>query len=175
MGIVELPGDDQQRETASAAMEQFEQAYKLSDELDRDAMLPYLGKVAFAGGETEKAKKYANMMLDETGANKDWNSGNKIHSGHLLLGQIALAEGNVDQAKERLLKAARTKGSPQLNSFGPNMQLAKALLEEGETEAVLECFELCRDFWSMGEKQLDAWETAVAAGDVPDFGANLRY
>ncbi|MEM8947647.1 MAG: RNA polymerase subunit sigma-24, partial [Planctomycetota bacterium] len=65
--------------------------------------------------------------------------------------------------------------SPQMDSFGPNMTLAKELLEKGEKEVVLEYFELCRTFWDMGHGRLDQWAKDVKAGNTPVFGPNLLY
>ena len=64
-----------------------------------------------------------------------------------MLGRIALAEGDVAVAKKRLLAFADSKGSPRMNSFGPNMQLAKDLLARGEDDTVIEYFERCGKFW----------------------------
>jgi hypothetical protein len=72
-----------------------------------------------------------------------------------------------------LLKAGATPGSPQLNSFGPNMALAKELLDKGEREAVLEYFTLCSKFWDRDE--LKEWMALVKDGVTPKFGANLVY
>jgi hypothetical protein len=55
------------------------------------------------------------------------------------------------------------------------MSLAKDLLDQGATSAVLDYFEQCRVFWKMGGSRLDAWSAAVQAGTPPSFGANLRY
>lgn len=63
--------------------------------------------------------------------------GNRIHHGNLVLGRIALCEGNIKKVKSRLLAAGKTTGSPQLDSFGPNLVLAKDLLERGERNVVL--------------------------------------
>lgn len=71
--------------------------------------------------------------------------------------------------------AGDTPGSPQLNSFGPNMTLARDLLQRGETAPVLAYFEQVRRFWKMGGGRLDAWSAAVEAGRIPDFGGNLLY
>ena len=65
-----------------------------------------------------------------------------------------------------LRASGATPGSPQLNSFGPNMSLASDLLQQGETEAVLAYFELCRVFWTMGGSRLDAWTQDVLAGTL---------
>lgn len=78
-------------------------------------------------------------------------------------------------AKTYLMAAGRTPGSPQLNSFGPNMSLAKDLLASGERDAVLDFFMSWRSFWKMGSVTLDNWTGAVKAGEVPNFGANLKY
>ena len=40
---------------------------------------------------------------------------------------------------------------------------------------VIEYFDLCRKFWTMGDAKLDQWTKDVRAGTVPDFGANLVY
>ena len=126
-------------------------------------------------GDWDKAKIYAERLLSSATDKKDWNYGNAIHHGNLLLGRIALKNGDIEQAKKYLLKAGETPGSPQLNSFGPNMSLAKELLEEGERSTVLKYFELCRIFWKTHDKDLDEWKDLVAKGKIPNFGANLGY
>lgn len=105
----------------------------------------------------------------------DWNYGNAIHKANLAFGSIALDTGDVELAKEYLLKAGKTPGSPQLNSFGPNMSLAKQLLERGEKDVVLQYFDLCRTFWDMGDEWLKYWSESVKAGGNPNFGANIHY
>ncbi|MEI8291768.1 MAG: RNA polymerase subunit sigma-24 [Verrucomicrobiota bacterium] len=140
--------------------------YRLSD----------LALQAFAAGDLKNAEQYAGELLaTATQYPKDWNYGNAILMGNTVLGRIALRQGQVKAAKEYLFKAGQTPGSPQLNSFGPNMSLAKELAEKGEQDAVIKYFDQCRKFWSMGADKLDAWTKTVKAGRVPDFGANLVY
>jgi hypothetical protein len=105
----------------------------------------------------------------------DWYYGNAVHHGHLVLGEVALARGDQSGAVTELLAAGRTRGSPQLNSFGPNMRLAKALLEAGERASVLEFLQSCESFWALGHRQLQDWAELVRTGGNPDFGANLGY
>ena len=127
-------------------------------------------------GSPERATALANEVLETANHRAgDWNTGNAIHKGNLALGLVALHAGNVAEAKSRLLAAGKTPGSPQLDSFGPNMTLAKELLQKGEKDAVLQYFELCRKFWKMDHGALDRWEAQIRAGSVPDFGANLIY
>jgi hypothetical protein len=105
----------------------------------------------------------------------DWYYGNAVHYGHLVLGEVALARGDQSGAAPELLAAGHTPGSPQLNSFGPNMRLAKALLQAGERASVLEYLQSCESFWAMGYRQLQGWAELVRTGGTPDFGANLVY
>ena len=118
-----------------------------------------------------KAKKYADKMLSQNISN--WNYGNNIHHGNIILGRIALTLDDVEEAKERLIKAGKTPGSPQLNSFGPNMTLAKELLQRGEKDVVLKYIELCSKFWKMGKTRLDEWSVVVKDGKIPNCGSNL--
>jgi hypothetical protein len=147
-----------------------------TNESERFYALPAAAKKALENGETEKARKLATELLGRASEHSDdWNCGNAIHHGNLVLGRIALAKGDVAEAKKRLLAAADTKGSPQMNSFGPNMQLAKELLAKGEKDVVLQYFERCAIFWKMGGDRLATWTEEVRKGKTPDFGANLLY
>jgi len=105
----------------------------------------------------------------------DWNYGNAIQDFNIVLGRLALKSGNVDAAKERLIAAGNSPGSPQMDSFGPNMTLAKDLLVKGEKAVVVEYFKLCKKFWASHGGKLDIWTKDVEQDRVPDFGANLDY
>jgi hypothetical protein len=133
-------------------------------------------KQSFNAGKTEDAKKYSNELLAMAPEYpKDWNYGNAIHDANMVLGRIAVKEGRIDDAKELLISAGKTPGSPQLDSFGPNVSLAKDLLNAGERDAVIQYFELCRNFWKLERGKLDKWIGATERGEIPDFGANLLY
>src|ERR1700719_3714085 len=75
-------------------------------------------------------------------------------------------------ADRYLLASGKTPGSPQLDSFGPNMTLAKELLAKGESDSVLQYLDLCKNFWEGERQQLDDWRDAIRGGKTPDFGAN---
>lgn len=146
---------------------------------DKSRRYDRLGELALKAyrlGNNEKAKAYADELLSsaqqDTGG---WNYGNAIHKGHMALGLVALRGGDVVTARRELLESGKTPGSPQLSSFGPNMTLAGELLKNGDRDAVLEYFELCRKFWKMGGQQLDSWSETVHNGGTPEFGANLLY
>lgn len=162
---------------AAKSLKQFEKSLSLTtSEREKFYKLADLAKVAFEAGEMEKAETYANSLLAQAAQYKnDWNYGNAIHHGNLVLGRIALKSGNVEKAKEYLIKAGKAPGSPQLNSFGPNMALAKELLGKNEREIVIQYFELCGNFWKMGQDCLKDWTALVKEGQIPDFRGNLQY
>jgi tetratricopeptide (TPR) repeat protein len=99
----------------------------------------------------------------------NWNFGNAIHFAHTVFGLVALHNDDLAGAVSELGKAGATRGSPQLDSFGPTMQLAKALLRRGEAVAVLAYLHQCRTFWKSGEVWLALWEEKVRAGEIPNF------
>lgn len=145
-------------------------------ELERFYALGEASKQSVAMGKLAEARKYAEeLLLLAPKFKRDWNYGNAIHDGNMVLGRVALKGGQVDAAKAYLLQAGATPGSPQLNTFGPNMSLAQDLIEAGDREAVVQYFKLCRKFWEMQDGKLDQWTRQVQAGEHPQFGANLFY
>ncbi|MCZ6482852.1 MAG: peptidoglycan-binding protein, partial [Alphaproteobacteria bacterium] len=140
--------------------------------------LEKLAKAAFAAGDMRKAGLYANELLDagmKPGNEK--RRGTAVHHGNLILGRIALKQGKKESAKAFLIEAGRSSGGGTLGSFGPNMALAKELLEAGEKAAVIEYLRLCKSFWDYDRKKgtLDRWIKTIRAGGTPEFGPNLIY
>ena len=149
---------------------------KATTESERFYALNDAAKESLVAGKVEDARKYAQELLAMLPRFKgNWNYGNAVQDSNLVLGRIAVREGRIDDAKRYLIESGKTPGSPQLDSFGPNMSLAKDLLEKGEKDVVLEYFELCRTFWKMGKEDLDQWTSDVKVGKIPDFRANLVY
>ena len=127
-------------------------------------------------GALSQAKRLGLEMLALSPKYKDdWNFGNAIHKVNTVLGLAALRENNVKDAKRRLVLSGMTLGSPQLDSFGPNMMLAKELMKVGESTSVLEYFHMCRQFWKSDFGALDSWEQTVQKGGIPNFGNHLLY
>jgi hypothetical protein len=149
---------------------------RASSDEEKFYALDSAAKESFNAGNIQDAGKYANELLKLAPEFKgNWNYGNAIQDGNLVLGRIALHEGRTQEARQYLLAAGGSPGSPTMDSFGPNMSLAKDLLEKGQRDVVLQYFELCRKFWSMDYGKLDEWSNEVKAGKIPDFGANLVY
>ena len=131
---------------------------------------------AFRAGNMDQAKLLSLDLMEQAKSWKEnWNYGNAIHVANLVLGRIALNKGEIEAAKIYLVEAGKTPGSPQLNSFGPDMVFAKELLKKGERETVTKYFDLCSKFWDKRFSKIEQWKVIVANGDIPDFEANLRY
>ena len=149
---------------------------KAKTEEERFYMLGAAAKKSFTAGKIAESRHYAQeLMVLLPHYRGNWNYGNAIQDANLVLGRIAVREGKIEAAKGYLLAAGESPGSPQMNSFGPNMSLAHDLLEKGERDTVLEYFQLCGGFWSGQQNKLDQWTQEVRAGKIPAFGANLRY
>jgi hypothetical protein len=131
---------------------------------------------AFECEEFDLARSYAIEDLEMAPRfAHDWNYGNAIHNGHVVLGRLAVLHGDLETADRELLLAGQTPGSPQLDSFGPNMTLAKELLAHGQRQTVLNYFDECHMFWKYDWYKLAQWRFLVRLHLPPDFGANLVF
>ena len=161
---------------AQKALSLRERGLDKADREQRFYALEDIATAAFEAEDTTKAEQYALELLQLAQQFKNsWNYGNAVHKGRIVLGRIALRRGDIPGAKDHLLAAGETPGSPQLDSFGPNMTLAKELLEKDEREVVLTYLQSCAKFWKMGGDQLQGWIASVKGGGMPDFGGNLLY
>ncbi|MBX5482051.1 MAG: hypothetical protein IRZ16_09485 [Myxococcaceae bacterium] len=138
---------------------------------ERAEALVALATRAFRMGDVETTRARAEAGLDAARAAVD---GSLAHRAELLLGLAALEEGDLGAARTHLLDATRIPHSPALQSFGPDMSLARRLLERGIRAPVLEYFEACRELWTMGHALLDAWSADVAEGRMPNFLGSCR-
>ena len=155
---------------------EIENAASDTDTYKRWLKLSDAAMASVQNGALDEAEQHAKELLLRAESHRDdWNYGNAIHKGHIVLGRVALRRDDIEAAKTHLVAAGKTPGSPQLNSFGPNMTLAMELLERGETQAPIAYFNLCAAFWQMDRGRLKQWEKLAEQRLVPDFGANLRY
>ena len=102
----------------SKSLEGFESALQDSDDLQmRYHALPEMAAAALRAGEDGKARAYAEELLS-LAEGTEWNRGHAVHEGNRILGHLALRAGDVEAAKQFLLRSGETQGSPVLNSFG---------------------------------------------------------
>jgi hypothetical protein len=162
------------RGLAARAYEQYSLAYSMTKGPGRSIFLARLTVAAFEAGDLKHAREWAVEILSQAAANQNPTLVDAVHHAHIVLGRVALVNGDLQEAKDRLVLAGQTTGSPAMKSFGPNMSLAKELLEKGERETVVKYFEECAAFWQHQDK-LARWTAQVKAGETPQFGANLVY
>lgn len=166
----------QRRNQSAQKLERLEQEAGGQTGVRRFLQLPELAKTAYAAGDMNKAAAYANELLTAIPAQRPIvRLGQAIFDGNVIAGRVALQAGNVFSAREHLLAAGKTPGSPALQTYGPSMALAKELLEKGEKDIVLEYLAECKGFWKMDRGRLDGWIAKIKDGKLPDFGANLLY
>jgi len=88
-----------------------------ADDIHRFYALRDAAKASFEIGKKDEAQAYAQQALEFASRFRgDWNYGNAIHDGHMVLGRVALRKGDVEAAKRELLEAGKTPGSPQLTT-----------------------------------------------------------
>jgi hypothetical protein len=167
---------DERRQTAGRGLEQFERAYRLTDGVEKLLLLSNMASAALEAGALDTAREYAASQLEtapEQQHTNCWNYGNALYHGNVMLGRVALREGDVESAKRYLLEAGKTPGSPQLKSYGPEMSLARELLERDERQVVIDFIHLCREFWELGRDRLAEWIAVVQRQQVPDFSGSV--
>jgi len=100
-----------------------------------------------------------------------------VHISHTLRGLVALRTNDIELAKQELMKSALVPRSPMLSILGPNMQLAKELLERGERDAVLTFLRWCRRFWYLPTRLYFSrgWKRQIERGEIPDFKGHLQH
>lgn len=155
-----------------------------TNELERFYALGNAARNVLRDGKVKEAEALATELARQAPKYKqDCNYGNAIADANQVLGHIALSKGDVHEAKKYLLASADSKGSPQLNSFGPSFILARELAEKGERETVIAFLDSVARFWANPDertepnskriasehlKQLESWKEQLHAGKVPD-------
>jgi tetratricopeptide (TPR) repeat protein len=133
--------------------------------------LQNLAALAFATNDYEKAELVATRLVAIATEHHDGRSdyGDGIHDGNSILGRIAVRRGDISAAKTFLWKASQSLGSPSLNSFGPDMDLAQDLLEIGERKSVIDYLWACHRFWNglFGTIPTLLWILFIRAGCKP--------
>lgn len=168
-----LPSGERDSQASRRAFACYKRAYDLSDDLERELLLPMLAVIAFSLGEFEKAREHAESMLEEDRQSRE--AGVRIHIGHLTLGRIALREGDLEEAKSRLIAACEVPASAGLEGVSPEMGLAQNLLELGESQVVLRYLSVCSKLWERGRETLRAWAAVVEEGGMPDFSNDIIF
>lgn len=144
---------------------------------ERFKLLPDLAVFAAKSGDLRKANELGEEILISAERYRKMSSayGNALFYGHFVAGWVALSRGDEVGAAKELLRAGETPGSPVLRSYGPDMSLAKRMLDSGDRKTVIAFLRRCQSFWPEGAKRLEEWIGIIEHGGTPEFGANLVY
>ena len=177
-------GSPTSRAWARASLAQYEKAATLAGQMlvrtrhvapeTGEPVSEKIAQMAFAAGDYDRARRCALALL-QYGQRQEIGAANpdRDATANLILGRLALHDGDTAEAERRLLAMGRVPGSPDRDTFGPNMRLAKDLLAAGRRDTVLAYLDECRSFWK--DAHLAEWRSDVAQGRTPHFGANLYY
>jgi hypothetical protein len=123
---------------------------------------------AYLAGNDDQVNSLAREYLElATIYRCNWNYGNAVHDANRYLGLVSLRSGSVNQAAAYLELSGKTPGSPQLDTFGPELDLANGLLKRGQVEAVKQYLMDIKIFWKSDNGQVDRWLAAIARGERP--------
>jgi hypothetical protein len=154
---------------AREAVDQFERAYELEPwDFRRHGLQMDIARASVAARLLDRASTAAAVVLrDASEFERTWQYGNSVHWGHIVLGKVALLKADVDTASTELVLAGHTPGSPQLNSYGPDLELAQGLMDLGRTEAVRDYLTQCKRFWDLDHGALDRWVAQISSNQIP--------
>ncbi|MCW9058385.1 MAG: hypothetical protein OQL11_05890 [Gammaproteobacteria bacterium] len=125
---------------------------------------------AYTNNNFESAKELASEYLELAHIYRcNWNYGNAIHDANRILGLMSISSGYIDEAADYLLKAGKSAGSPQLDSFGPELDLANELLKRGKSNEVLSYLKDIRTFWEMDDGRIARWTKDIESGGQPEL------
>lgn len=141
------------------ATDRLRRFYAVGDELE----------AARGAGDDARVEALAREGLDLAAIYRcNWNHGNAIHDANRALGLVAMKRGDLDTAEGFLRAAGNSPGSPQLDSFGPELDLADALLQQGRSKAVVDYLKAIQRFWdSEGSSNIESWLAQIEQGEKP--------
>lgn len=127
-------------------------------------------EAAVLAGDRESAERWAAELFTTP---PEWDEQGSRRRAHQALGILALRDGDPSAASAQLAAMATAEPGRTGRSFGPQMLLARELLLLGHRQPVLDFLDVIALHWSAG--QCTAWQAEIAAGQIPNFGAHLRY
>lgn len=89
--------------------------------------------------------------------------GDAKHQVNIARGWLELRRNNEERAIHYLIESTKTKGSPVLGSFGPDMTLIRELYERGRKDAVLKYLEKIKSFWKTSDalENINIWKIMI--------------
>ena len=117
----------------------------------------------FDAGDDAAAERDAKSLLD--GA----KTPNLYNVAQTVLGRIAAANGNLNEAKSRLTASITMPDSIKNAAFQPNMTLAQDLYDAGQKDAVIQFLEAARNVWKFDRGRIDRMISFVKKAPSADL------
>ncbi|MGH9550263.1 MAG: hypothetical protein ACRD3W_12855, partial [Terriglobales bacterium] len=139
--------------------------------------LSRLPRSAYNSGQYEKARSAAHefLIVSDKYKDNDRHYGFGLHTAHVVLGQLALRDNDIEKAIEHLGQAAQVPEAERLVEDGPEFALAAELAKLGHNDEVLEFLKKCNRLWGESDDKflLAEWSKDVSDGKQPANWANL--
>jgi hypothetical protein len=129
----------------------------------RNVMRLEIANAEFAAGDDAATERDARAMVDAP------RSANEYNLGQTLLGRLAIARGDVSEAKERLRASLKPPEKFKNPVFDPNMTLAQDVYDAGERDTVLEFLEASRTIWKSDRGRIDRMISFVKKAPSADL------
>ncbi len=170
---ISLPPGTPPMQALQVRLDKLEQLLEQAGDYQRYILLDTAARTALELKQYGKARRYASEL--QTLAEHfplDWNYSSALHQSRIILGKLALQDGDIASAKRFLLAAASVPLSDALNQRAPDLTLAQSLLDKGEKDAVLDYLRLCKKIWPDGGDKLDYWLKHIARGEKVRLAAS---
>lgn len=157
----------------------FSEAMALAADRDKPSYLADAAKAEFEAGDDQAAARDAQKAIDAAAdlVKKNPNqAADFINRGNSVLGRIALARGDAQEARARLRAAMNIPADA--NNFranGPDMSLAQDMAEAGERDAVIAYLEASRQIWLYDRGLIDHYIRSLKAGKKREAFANFTH
>jgi hypothetical protein len=131
-------------------MRLLREADSLATDASGPRVLSSLVLAEFDAGDDQAAERDSRRLLQIAG-----NNANVYSVAETVLGRLAAAKGDLNEAKARLTASIAMPDSIKNASFQPNMTLAQDLYEAGEKDAVIQFLEASRNVWKFDRGRID--------------------
>ena len=168
-----LPPGTPPMQALQVRLDKLEQLLEQAGDYQRYILLDTAARTALELKQYDKAREYASeLQVLAEHFPLDWNYSSALHQSRIILGKLALQDGDIASAKRFLLAAASVPLSDALNQRTPDLTLAQSLLDKGEKDAVLDYLRQCKKIWPDGGDKLDYWLKHIARGEKVRLAAS---
>ena len=123
---------------------------------------------AIIAGDLDRANRHAQKLVARDPFAGNGLLADGVREGHVILGHVAVARGDVQRAGRELLLAMEGPTTPVLRSFGPDVGLAALLLSLGHREVVITYLEWVLRAWH-DDLVIQSWISAIRAGATDEL------